>query len=148
MAHHSITKLERGTNTKRIGAFTLLEVIVGAFILVTVLMGVAMLWQTHQRSFHMSRNRLIANYILQAEMERVLAGGFYGIPDRADAEPQEFQVRRMVNGTPQASTFTTEVAYETSTVSTMRKVLVTVSFEEQNRGLQTLTFESDVFWSH
>lgn len=127
--------------------FSLLEVIIGAFIVTSVFSGVAALWMLHQRVMHQSRNRLIANFVLQSEMERVLAGGFYTVDDRAAEPPQVYTIVRTFRGTTQQVDFTTDIDFDTTPDLAVRKVWATVSFEEQNRGVQTITMESDVFWS-
>lgn len=133
----------------RATGFSLLEVVLGGLIVSTALAGMAMLWMTHQRVLRQSRDRLMANFILQAEMERCLAQGFHAIPAIAAEDPQEIVTERSFgtsSGTATSTTaFTTDVDFENNTSESLRRVWVNVTYEDPRKGRQILELETLVF---
>ncbi|MFA5507394.1 MAG: hypothetical protein WC314_22680 [Vulcanimicrobiota bacterium] len=134
--------------TRALG-FSLLEVILGGLIMGAALTGMATLWMTHQRVLRESRDRLMATFILQSEMERCLAQGFHSIPAVAAEDPQEVVTERTFGTTRGTNTtttsFLTDVFFENNGDETMRRVWVTVTYEDSRHGLRTLELETFVF---
>jgi type II secretory pathway pseudopilin PulG len=127
--------------------FSLLETLVGGVVLSVVLLGVSSVWVQHQRAFRQARNRMIADFLLQSEMEQVVAAGFYGLPDLAAAPPSIVDVKRQSASGLSTTKYETDVAFIPNTDDSLRKAVVTVSYPDKGGQTATLSAETDLFWT-
>lgn len=63
--------------------FNLLEVVVGAFIFAITSVALLGVWGTHYRSLAKSRNKIVANFLAEAVIERAISDGYDGIADNS-----------------------------------------------------------------
>jgi prepilin-type N-terminal cleavage/methylation domain-containing protein len=127
--------------------FSLLEVLIGAFVLSVVLLGVGSVWLQHQRAYLKTRDRMICDFLLQSEMERVVAGGYSSLPGIA-AEPAEVvTVRRRTPAGISLAEYRTDVSMTENSEGSLRKALVTVSYDEPGGETVEISAETDLFWS-
>lgn len=127
--------------------FSLLETLMGLLILSTMMVGVTSLWINHQRIFRQSRNHLIAQYVLQSEMERCVGSGYHELDDLVGEPPQVYTVTRKFKGSSQISTFETDLELTSNAEESLRKVRATVIYDQPQVGQKQLKMETDVFWT-
>ena len=78
--------------------FSLIEVVIGIFILLVVLVSVAAVFSLQERAFHKYRDNNMVEHVARSEMERLLAFGFSEIPDQLSSFPRTVMVERLTNG--------------------------------------------------
>lgn len=125
----------------------LLEVLVGAFLLSMVVLGVSSVWIQHQRAYRQTRDRMVADFLLQREMERVVAGGFSGLPDIADEAPNIIEIKRGTPGGVSTVVYETDVSMSSNVDESIRKAVVEVKFPDRGGAPVTISAETDLFWS-
>jgi prepilin-type N-terminal cleavage/methylation domain-containing protein len=95
--------------------FSLLEVIVGAFIFSTVFAGFAATWVLQERAMRKYRDHNVARFLAQSEMERATARGFRGLRGYATGAPRVLGVTRKVDGVEAVQDFEVTVSLENAT---------------------------------
>lgn len=132
---------------KKVGGFNLLEVIIGAIILTTVCFAVGAIWVQHQRAYLQTRNRLAADFLLQNEMEKIIAGGFVTLEILAAEPPSTIEVSRVADGVESVMTYQSEITMMSNSNDSLRKAVVAISFSEQGEEPVTISAETDIFYA-
>jgi Tfp pilus assembly protein PilV len=125
----------------------LLEVIIGGFVLSVVLFGVSSVWVQHQLAYRQARNRMVADFLLQSEMERVVAGGYSSLPALAAEAPSNVEVKRKTVSGLSVTSYQSSVSMTSNPSGSIRKAVVTVNYLGVGGEPVTLSAETDLFWS-
>lgn len=133
--------------TSRASAVSLLEVIVGAFVLSMVLTAVGAVWIQHQRSYLQARDRMVADFLLQNELERVVAGGYRNLPSLTAEPPSTIDVQRQTAGGLSTARYRTTIAMASNGEGSIRKAVVTVEYPDRGGAPVSVSAETDLFWS-
>ena len=131
--------------------FNLLEVVVGAFIFSVATIAMVTVWGTHYRAMAKSRNKIVANFLAEAVLERALAEGYNGLPN-SDTTTQPQVMETTLNGTTVDLTFdvTTDIqrvgnfnVTPPAREDKLKKVTVTVAWTDTT-GPSTVVLETIV----
>ena len=125
----------------------LLEVIIGGFMLSVVLLGVSSVWVQHQLAYRQARNRMVADFLLQSEMERVVAGGYSSLPALAAEAPSTVEVKRKTIGGLSVTSYQSSITMSSNPSGSIRKAVVEVNYPGVGGEPVTLSAETDLFWS-
>lgn len=122
--------------------FSLIEVLLGALLFASVFSGLAASWHYQEKSLKQYRNRNAARYILQKEVERVLAKGFYNI--EVGTAKNSFKLIRKLDGEKVEQIFEVETKVTQNSVKNLKYLSFTISFNENNET-KKLNVRSSVF---
>ena len=107
--------------------FSLLEVLVGAFLVTIVTSSLAALALSQERSFRRHRLQNTLRLIARSEMDQALSAGFGGIPNLLSGYPKTFQLSRGVDGTEQVIDFLVDLQYIRLPEKRYAEVILTVT---------------------
>jgi type II secretion system protein I len=117
---------------ERAGAtgFTLLEVLLATMIFAVTFAGLAASWSYHELGLRKFRNRNAARFIVEQEMERVMAHPYSVLEDALDNRTQSLQ--REIDGQVSIQDFEVSGEIVENADETLKDVTITVTFTENN----------------
>ncbi len=134
----------RGQQLKGRGGFSLLEAILGAFLVSIAFGGFAAAWILQEQAMKKYRNHNFVHFLAQQEMETALAQGFSGVTWYAASNPRTLEVIREIDH--QSSTQTFDVAVTILNETDLSKdIKVTVDNDQDN--LPPFSVESTLFFT-
>lgn len=91
--------------------FSLLEVVIGVFIVLVTLGSVSAVFTLQDRAFHKYRDTNMVRFVAESEMERLLSFGFTVIPDKLGPYPKTVEVERLVDAAVSRSAYIVDAAF-------------------------------------
>lgn len=107
--------------------FSLLEVLLGAFLVSIVTGSLAALTLFQERGFRRHRLQNTLRLVARSEMDQVLGAGFSGIPGLLPGYPKTFEVTRSIDDTEQISEFSIDLQYNLRPDEINAEVILTVT---------------------
>lgn len=123
----------QGRCGERFAAFSLLEVVIAAFLFATVFGALVAMWVYYDRALSLSKQRVVANMVAEQTMARCLASGFYLVDELAEAGPRTVAVLQEVDGEVQKGLYRASVEVELQPEEDLK--LITVRVEYTDRGV-------------
>lgn len=111
-----------GRRRVSVAGFNLLEVLLASLLFAISFAGIAAGWRFHELSLQKYRNRNAAKFLLQQEMERLMAHSYYGLEAGAGTSTRLLQ--REIDGVASPQEFTVESQVVENAAMTVKDVTV------------------------